>query len=135
MWFRSGDLFKMDENGFYYFIDRIGDTFRWQHSIIKKIFSNYIRKGENVSTNEVAEVLSVFPNIEEVNVYGVSIPGYEGKCGKYLLIFLYLYIIYSNIGMASIVLKKKINWNDLFIHLSNNLPSYAQVNLFKKKKF
>ena len=46
-----------------YFVDRIGDTFRW--------------KGENVSTNEVSEVVSVFPGIHEANVYGVKVPGNE----------------------------------------------------------
>lgn len=44
-------------------MDRIGDTFRW--------------KGENVSTNEVSEVVSVFPGILEANVYGVKVPGNE----------------------------------------------------------
>jgi acyl-CoA synthetase (AMP-forming)/AMP-acid ligase II len=46
-----------------YFVDRIGDTFRW--------------KGENVSTNEVGEVVSVFPGIVEANIYGVTVPGNE----------------------------------------------------------
>ena len=54
-----------DGRGYFYFVDRIGDTFRW--------------KGENVSTTEVAEVLSVFPGIVEANVYGVQIPGKDGR--------------------------------------------------------
>ncbi|MEM9175825.1 MAG: long-chain-acyl-CoA synthetase [Myxococcota bacterium] len=71
-YFRTGDLLKLDEDGFFYFVDRIGDTFRW--------------KGENVSTNEVAEVLSVEPGIEEANVYGVEVPGADGRAGMAALV-------------------------------------------------
>jgi len=60
-YFRTGDLLRHDPSGWVYFVDRIGDTFRW--------------KGENVSTNEVSEVISVFPGITEANVYGVKVPG------------------------------------------------------------
>ena len=63
VWFRTGDLLRKDKEGFVYFVDRIGDTFRW--------------KGENVSTNEVGEVVSVFPGIVEANIYGVTVPGNE----------------------------------------------------------
>merc|ERR1719265_2713722 len=63
--FRSGDLLKKDAKGYYYFVDRIGDTFRW--------------KGENVSTMEVSEVLSSFPGVVDANVYGVEIPGKDGR--------------------------------------------------------
>ena len=66
-YFRSGDLLRRDEKGYYYFVDRIGDTFRW--------------KGENVSTQEVAEALSAFPGVETANVYGVEVPGHEGRAG------------------------------------------------------
>ena len=61
VWFRTGDLMRRDEHGYFYFVDRIGDTFRW--------------KGENVATSEVAEVLSAIPGIREANVYGVTVPG------------------------------------------------------------
>lgn len=71
-WFRTGDLLRMDADGFYYFVDRIGDTFRW--------------KGENVATSEVAEVLSVDPGVEEANVYGVAIPGHDGRAGMAALV-------------------------------------------------
>ena len=57
-WFRTGDLMRRDEHGYFYFVDRIGDTFRW--------------KGENVATSEVAEALAAVPGIKEANVYGVS---------------------------------------------------------------
>jgi len=66
-WFRTGDLMRQDARGYFYFVDRIGDTFRW--------------KGENVSTAEVAEALTAFPGIRDANVYGVAIAGYEGRAG------------------------------------------------------
>jgi fatty-acyl-CoA synthase len=67
MWFRSGDLMRRDERGYFYFVDRIGDTFRW--------------KGENVSTSEVAETLDTCPGVAEATVYGVKIPGTDGRAG------------------------------------------------------
>jgi fatty-acyl-CoA synthase len=71
-WFRTGDLMRRDELGYFYFVDRIGDTYRW--------------KGENVATSEVAEVLSAVPGIREVNVYGVSVPGMDGRAGMAALV-------------------------------------------------
>jgi fatty-acyl-CoA synthase len=66
-WYRTGDLMRMDGSGFFYFVDRIGDTFRW--------------KGENVATLEVAEALMAFPGIAEATVYGVAVPAAEGAAG------------------------------------------------------
>ncbi len=66
-WFRTGDLMRKDANGYFYFVDRVGDTFRW--------------KGENVSTTEVAERIAGFPGIREAIVYGVPIAGREGRAG------------------------------------------------------
>jgi fatty-acyl-CoA synthase len=66
-YFRTGDLLRRDADGFYYFVDRIGDTFRW--------------KGENVSTAEVADVITHDERIDEATVIGVPVPNTEGQAG------------------------------------------------------
>jgi fatty-acyl-CoA synthase len=66
-WFRTGDLMRKDKRGYFYFVDRVGDTFRW--------------RGENVSTTEVAEAINTFPGIADVNVYGVAVPKSDGRAG------------------------------------------------------
>ena len=66
-WYRTGDLMRMGDGGYFYFVDRIGDTFRW--------------KGENVATSEVAAVITGFPGIAEACVYGVHVPATEGAAG------------------------------------------------------
>lgn len=95
-YFRSGDLLKKDRLGFYYFVDRIGDTFRW--------------KGENVSTNEVADVVMRHPVVELANVYGVAVPRADGRA-----------------GMAAILLMpgKHFEPQAFYEHVMGALPSYA----------
>ncbi len=66
-WWSSGDLLRQDADGYCYFVDRIGDTFRW--------------KSENVSTQEVADALGDLPGLELINIYGVQVPGHEGRAG------------------------------------------------------
>src|SRR4029077_9146836 len=66
-WFRTGDLMRKDADGYFYFVDRIGDTFRW--------------KGENVSTTEVEETIGAFAGVLECNVYGVNVAGRDGRAG------------------------------------------------------
>jgi fatty-acyl-CoA synthase len=95
-WYRSGDLLRCDEDGYYYFVDRIGDTYRW--------------KSENVSTQEVAEALGGFPGLEIANVYGVRVPGSEGRA-----------------GMASLVLSDPgaFDARAFYAWVAERLPDYA----------
>lgn len=66
-WFSTGDIIRWDDQGRIWFMDRIGDTFRW--------------RSENVSTTEVSEVLGTYPGIAEANVYGVEVPKHDGRAG------------------------------------------------------
>jgi fatty-acyl-CoA synthase len=72
VWIRTGDLMRKDEQGYFYFVDRIGDTFRW--------------KGENVATCEVSEAICAFPGVKHANVYGVTVPATEGRAGMATLV-------------------------------------------------
>jgi fatty-acyl-CoA synthase len=94
-WFRTGDMMRKDRAGYYYFADRLGDTFRW--------------KGENVSTTEVAEVVSACPGVTEAVVFGVEIPGNEGRA-----------------GMAVITTDARFSLLALQSLLIKALPSYAR---------
>ena len=95
VWFRTGDLMRKDERGYFFFVDRIGDTFRW--------------KGENVATSQVSEAITVFPGVRDANVYGVHIPGKEGRA-----------------GMAALVVDKDIDLVALHRHIAQQLPDYAR---------
>ena len=66
-WYRTGDLMRRDDEGYYYFVDRLGDTFRW--------------KGENVSTAEVEAAIVRFAGVVDAAVYGVAVPRAEGRAG------------------------------------------------------
>ncbi len=94
-WFRTGDLMKQDEEGYFYFVDRMGDTFRW--------------KGENVSTSEVSERLSEITGVKEANVYGVTVPGADGRA-----------------GMASLVTGPEFDLAAFQAKSEELLPSFAQ---------
>ncbi|WP_371185589.1 long-chain-acyl-CoA synthetase [Thalassotalea maritima] len=96
-YWRSGDLLKYDENGYFYFVDRVGDTFRW--------------KSENVSTQEVATVLAQYSDAEFINVYGVLVPEHEGRAGM------------ANVVMQP---GKSFNSKEFYQICHNNLPHYAE---------
>ncbi len=94
-WMRTGDLMRRDAQGFYYFVDRIGDTFRW--------------KGENVATTEVANALAGCPGVIEASVYGVAVPGSDGKA-----------------GMAAIKIEGAPDVDGIAAVLEKALPAYAR---------
>jgi len=94
-WVRTGDLMRKDEKGYFYFVDRVGDTFRW--------------KGENVATSEVSEAVCVFPGVKQANVYGVIIPGADGRA-----------------GMATLVIAPDFDLLAFHAHLISRLPHYAR---------
>lgn len=117
-YFRTGDALRRDDNGHWYFIDRlgeyplkivgltltdmidcyVGDTYRW--------------KGENISTTEVTQAIGKYPNITEANVYGVKIPCHDGRA-----------------GCAAVVLASgdvdAFDWASLATMLRKELPPYA----------
>ena len=95
VWFRTGDLMRQDEHGYFYFVDRLGDTFRW--------------KGENVATSEVAATICGFPGIKEAAVYGVTIPGSDGRA-----------------GMATIAADERFDLAAFRSHIVDCLPDYAR---------
>uniref|UniRef100_A0A1A8P804 long-chain-fatty-acid--CoA ligase n=1 Tax=Nothobranchius rachovii TaxID=451742 RepID=A0A1A8P804_9TELE len=117
-YFNTGDLMAEDQEGFICFRDRVGDTFRW--------------KGENVATTEVTETLGLVDFIQEVNVFGVEVPGHEGRA-----------------GMAALIVRPGLTFDGkkLFEHSVRDLPAYARpifirlqevmemTSTFKQQKF
>ncbi|CAL8359792.1 unnamed protein product [Gadus morhua 'NCC'] len=101
LYFNSGDLLRLDLEGFLYFQDRVGDTFRW--------------KGENVATTEVADALSLAGCVRDSNVYGVEVPGHEGRA-----------------GMAVLTLREGAQFEGVLVYQQVvGLPSYARPRFIR----
>jgi fatty-acyl-CoA synthase len=111
---RSGDLMRQDALGFYYFVDRLGDTFRW--------------KGENVATTEVAAVLASYPGVIAANVYGVTVPDNDGKAG---MAALETDGSFDLTGLKAHLAQLPTYARPLFLRL---VPSLAVTETFKQKK-
>ncbi|XP_033749287.1 very long-chain acyl-CoA synthetase-like [Pecten maximus] len=107
-YFNFGDILYLDKDYYIYFRDRVGDTFRW--------------KGENVSTREVCDVISTLDFVQDVNVYGVQMPGTEGRA-----------------GMAAITVKDNKDvtpamLQSLYRLCQNDLPNYARPIFIRFQK-
>lgn len=98
LYYRSGDALRRTADGRWFFMDRLGDTYRW--------------KSENVSTAEVAETIGHFPGVLEANVYGVELPSHEGRAGCAAL----------TIAPEQ---KKSFDWNGLAEFTKARMPRYA----------
>jgi fatty-acyl-CoA synthase len=94
-WYRTGDLMRRDERGFYFFVDRVGETYRW--------------KGENVSTAEVLTALTASRGVMEGVVYGLSVPGTDGRAGA-----------------AALVVSAEFDLAAFRAEVVSRLPSYAR---------
>lgn len=104
-WFNTGDLIKSLGYGHAQFVDRVGDTFRWQ--------------GENVATTEVERIANAWSQLEDAVVYGVSVPGRDGRC-----------------GMLSCSLKNGavLDASGFAAHLRDALPRYAVPRFLRIRK-
>jgi fatty-acyl-CoA synthase len=114
-WFRTGDLMRLDEQGFFHFVDRVGDTFRW--------------KGENVATSEVNEAIRECGGVVDATTYGVEIPGYDGRAGMAAI------VVDGNFDfkcLADHLVRRLPTYaHPLFLRISASLDS---TETFKQKK-
>jgi fatty-acyl-CoA synthase len=91
---------RRDSRGFFYFVDRVGETYRW--------------KGENISTMEVLSALTKAPGVLEGVVYGVAVPGTDGRA-----------------GMAALVVAAGFDVNSFYAHANQSLPVYARPSFLR----
>jgi fatty-acyl-CoA synthase len=114
-WFRTGDLMRKDEQGYFYFIDRIGDTFRW--------------KGENVAASEVNDALRDCPGVLDATTYGVAVPGADGRAGMAAI------VVGHNFDLKTLSrhLTRRLPAyaHPVFVRISNTLDT---TETFKQKK-
>ena len=117
-WFSTGDVLRWDREGRWWFVDRIGDTFRW--------------KSENVSTAEVSDVVGTHDAVREANIYGVLVPGHEGRAGC-AAVMLDESALPKNDGTDekanALALPSQSVLRSLAAHCTSNLPRFA-VPLF-----
>ncbi|XP_044135708.1 very long-chain acyl-CoA synthetase-like isoform X1 [Bufo gargarizans] len=102
IYFNTGDLVMVDKEGFTFFQDRLGDTFRW--------------KGENVATTEVEDLVLRLDFIEEANVFGVALPNHEGRIGMVSI---------------KLEAGRVFDGEKMFAHVTEYLPNYARPRFLR----
>jgi len=114
-WFQTGDLMRLDEQSFFHFVDRVGDTFRW--------------KGENVATSEVNDVIRECRGVLDATTYGVAIAGHDGRAGMSAI------VIGEDFDLAAfaerIAARLPAYAQPLFLRISGSLDA---TETFKQKK-
>ncbi|MGP0030487.1 MAG: AMP-binding protein [Acidimicrobiales bacterium] len=71
-WFHTGDAFRYDEDGWYYFADRLNDTIR--------------RRGENISSYEVETLVNEYPAVVECAAVGVRTVHGDDECLVHVIV-------------------------------------------------
>ena len=107
-YFRTGDLMTGDRDGHTYFVDRVGDSFRW--------------KAENVSTSELERVLGAHAAIAEANVYGVQLPAHDGRAGCAALVFAFTAVENAD----DVSMPNEATLSSIAEHVTTRLPRYAR---------
>ena len=114
-WFRTGDLMRLDEQGFFHFVDRVGDTFRW--------------KGENVATSEVNDAIRECKGVLDATTYGVAVAGHDGRAGMASI------VIGEDFDLAAfaehIAARLPVYAQPLFLRISASLDA---TETFKQRK-
>lgn len=99
----TGDIMLLHEGEHLSFVDRLGDSYRW--------------KGKTVSADSVAEVIKKFyGGIDDAVVYGVKVPGFEGRCGM---------------AAISILDDLILDWKGLAAHINKRMPDHARPVFFR----
>ncbi len=114
-WFRTGDLMRLDEQGFFHFVDRVGDTFRW--------------KGENVATSEVNDAIRQCAGVRDATTYGVEVPGHDGRAGMAAIVIDETFDVRA--FAAHLAARLPAYAQPLFIRISASLDS---TETFKQRK-
>jgi fatty-acyl-CoA synthase len=70
-WFRTGDAARIDEDGFYYLVDRVKDMYK--------------SGGENVAPAEVERIIADHPDVLDVAIIGISDPTW-GEVGRAFIV-------------------------------------------------
>jgi fatty-acyl-CoA synthase len=114
-WFRTGDLMRLDEQGFFHFVERVGDTFRW--------------KGENVATSEVNDAIRECAGVLDATTYGVEVAGHDGRAGMAAVVIANDFdfsVFADHLGR-----RLPAYAHPLFVRISDNLEA---TETFKQKK-